>query len=106
MHFCETIAMSTYDNVVDTGTTTVVEETRVTERAWAVVVWDDPVTPMAVVTLVFQKVFGYSESRSTQLMLQVHHDGKSAVWSGARDRAESYCVKLHSFGLLATVEQV
>ena len=41
MHFCETIAMSTYDNVVDTGTTTVVEETRVTERAWAVVVWDE-----------------------------------------------------------------
>jgi ATP-dependent Clp protease adaptor protein ClpS len=98
--------MSNVGNAVETGTVSVVDESLVTERAWAVVVWDDPVTPMAVVTLVFQKVFGYSESRSTQLMLQVHHEGKSAVWSGARDRAESYCVKLHSFGLLATVEQV
>lgn len=98
--------MSNVGSAVETGTVSVVDESLVTERAWAVVVWDDPVTPMAVVTLVFQKVFGYSESRSTQLMLQVHHEGKSAVWSGARDRAESYCVKLHSFGLLATVEQV
>lgn len=98
--------MSTFGAQQETGNVTVVDESRVTQRAWAVVVWDDPVTPMAVVTLVFQKVFGYSESRSTQLMLQVHHEGKSAVWSGARDRAESYCVKLHSFGLLATVEQV
>ena len=88
-----------------TGTDTLIRDHQETERAWSVVVWDDPVTPMAVVTLVFKKVFGYSESRATQLMLQVHHEGRSAVWSGARDRAESYCIKLHAFGLLATVEQ-
>jgi ATP-dependent Clp protease adaptor protein ClpS len=88
-----------------TGTDTLIRDKQETERAWAVVVWDDPVTPMAVVTLVFKKVFGYSESKATQLMLQVHHEGRSAVWSGSRDRAEGYCVKLHTFGLLATVEQ-
>lgn len=88
-----------------TGTDTLIRDKQETERAWSVVVWDDPVTPMAVVTLVFKKVFGYSESKATQLMLQVHHEGRSAVWSGTRDRAEGYCVKLHAFGLLATVEQ-
>jgi len=88
-----------------TGTDTLIRDTQETERAWSVVVWDDPVTPMAVVTLVFKKVFGYSESKATQLMLQVHHDGRSAVWSGSRDRAEGYCIKLHAFGLQATVEQ-
>ena len=88
-----------------TGTDTLIREDQKTERAWSVIVWDDPVTPMAVVTLVFKKVFGYSESKATQLMLQVHHEGRSAVWSGDRERAETYCIKLHAFGLLATVEQ-
>ena len=72
---------------------------------WNVIVWNDPVTPMKVVELIFKKIFGYSNNKCTQLMLQVHHEGKSVVWSGAKDRAESYCVKLQVAGLLSTIEK-
>jgi ATP-dependent Clp protease adaptor protein ClpS len=76
-----------------------------TARPWNVVVWDDPVTPMSVVVVIFRKVFGYPNNKATQLMLTVHHEGRAIVWSGALERAQSYCVKLQVAGLLATIEQ-
>jgi ATP-dependent Clp protease adaptor protein ClpS len=76
-----------------------------TERPWNVVVWDDPVTPMSVVVVIFRRIFGYSNNKCTQLMLQVHHEGRAIVWSGANDRATSYCVKLQVAGLQATIEK-
>ena len=75
-----------------------------TSRPWRVVVWDDPVTPMRVVTVVFMKIFGYSEAKAERLMKTVHHEGRASVWSGQRERAESYCVQLQVAGLLASVE--
>ncbi|HEY5103838.1 MAG TPA: ATP-dependent Clp protease adapter ClpS [Acidimicrobiales bacterium] len=80
------------------------EVTVVTERPWNVIVWNDPVTPMTVVEVVFKRIFGYSNNKCTQLMLMVHHEGRAIVWSGQRERAESYCVKLQVAGLQATVE--
>ena len=79
------------------------EETT-TERPWNVVVWNDPVTPMSVVVVIFRKIFGYSNNKCTQLMMAVHHEGRAIVWSGQRERAESYCVKLQVAGLSATIE--
>jgi ATP-dependent Clp protease adaptor protein ClpS len=76
----------------------------VTERPWNVIVWNDPVTPMAVVVAVFRRIFGYSENKCTHLMLTVHHEGRAIVWSGQRERAESYCVKLQIAGLQSSVE--
>lgn len=67
--------------------------------------WNDPVTPMKVVEVIFQKIFGYPKSRCTQLMLEVHNLGRSIVWSGAHERAQSYCVQLQVAGLYATIEQ-
>ena len=81
------------------------EGTVSTQRAWNVVVWDDPVTPMSVVVVIFKRVFGYADNRATQLMLTVHHEGRAVVWSGQRERAESYCVKLQVAGLQCTIEQ-
>jgi ATP-dependent Clp protease adaptor protein ClpS len=75
------------------------------ERPWNVVVWNDPVTPMAVVTKIFQKVFGYPESKAKSLMMTVHHEGRAIVWSGPLERAQQYCVKLQVAGLQSTVEQ-
>jgi ATP-dependent Clp protease adaptor protein ClpS len=77
----------------------------VTKRPWNVIVWNDPVTPMTVVVVVFRRIFGYSNNKCTHLMLLVHHEGRAVVWSGERERAESYCVKLQVAGLQATVEQ-
>lgn len=81
------------------------DETVITKRPWRVVVWDDPVTPMSVVVVIFKKIFGYSDNKCTQLMLTVHHEGRAIVWSGQRDRAQNYCVKLQVAGLQSTIEQ-
>jgi ATP-dependent Clp protease adaptor protein ClpS len=71
---------------------------------WNVVVHDDPVTLMTYVTRVFVKVFGYPEVKARRLMLEVHNTGRSVVWTGAREQAETYVQKLHSYYLLATLE--
>ena len=38
--------------------------------------WNDPVNLMTYVTMVFQKLFGYSRAKAEKLMLQVHNDGE------------------------------
>ncbi len=72
---------------------------------WNVVVHNDPVNLMSYVTLVLQRVFGYSKSKAEGYMLEVHHKGKSIVWTGGRERAELYVQQLHSHLLLATLER-
>ena len=88
-----------------TDTDVLTEEAVETQRPWNVVVWDDPVTPMSVVVVIFKKIFGYSNNKATQLMMTVHHEGRAIVWSGLRERAETYCVKLQVAGLQCTIEQ-
>jgi len=75
------------------------------ERPWVVIVWNDPVNLMSYVTLVFQKLFGYSLEKATKLMLQVHHEGKAVVSSGEREKAELDVARLHAHGLWATMQQ-
>ena len=72
---------------------------------WIVIVWNDPVNLMSYVVYVFQKVFGYSREKATQLMLEVHHDGKSVVSHGTREKAEIDVARLHGHGLWATMER-
>lgn len=72
---------------------------------WQVVVHNDPVNLMSYVTMVFQKVFGFTLEKAQQHMLEVHHDGHSVVWSGLRERAELYVQQLHGYLLLATLER-
>lgn len=74
-------------------------------RPWNVVVWNDPINLMSYVTFVFRKVFGYSKSKATRLMLQVHFDGRSIVSSGPLERAEIDVAAMHHHGLWATLEQ-
>jgi ATP-dependent Clp protease adaptor protein ClpS len=86
-------------------TDVITENVVMTKRPWNVVVWNDPVTPMSVVVVIFKRIFGYSNNKATQLMLTVHHEGRAIVWSGQRDRAQAYCVKLQVAGLQSTIEQ-
>lgn len=72
---------------------------------WNVVVHNDPITKMNYVTMVFRRVFGYSRERSEKHMMEVHHMGRSILWSGARERAEMFVQELHTFQLLATLER-
>jgi len=72
---------------------------------WNVVVHNDPVNLTSYVTRVFQKVFGYSKARAQKHMLEVHNNGRSIVWTGARERAEAYVEQLHGYLLLSTLEK-
>lgn len=75
------------------------------DTPWHVVVFDDPVNLMGFVTLVFRRVFGYSEEQATRHMLEVHHLGKSIVWTGEREKAEHYVQQLQSYQLLAALRK-
>jgi ATP-dependent Clp protease adaptor protein ClpS len=75
------------------------------DRPWMVIVWNDPINLMTYVTFVFQKLFGYSRSAATKLMLDVHNKGRAVVSSGPRERAELDVFRLHEHGLWATMEQ-
>jgi len=81
------------------------EEVPLDERPWVVIVWNDPINLMSYVTLVLQQLFGYSRTRATRLMLQVHHEGKAAVSTGTREKAELDVSRLHAHGLWATMQQ-
>jgi ATP-dependent Clp protease adaptor protein ClpS len=75
------------------------------DQPWIVIVWNDPINLMSYVTLVLQKLFGYSRTRAARLMLQVHNEGKAVVSSGSREKAEYDVSRLHAHGLWATMRQ-
>ena len=75
------------------------------DRPWIVIVWNDPINLMSYVALVFQKLFGYSKAKATQLMLQVHNEGKAVVSSGRREQMERHVQAMHEYGLWATLQR-
>ena len=75
------------------------------DRPWIVIVWNDPINLMSYVTWVFQKLFNYPLAKATKLMLQVHKEGRAVVSSGAREKAELDCFRLHAHGLWATISR-
>jgi ATP-dependent Clp protease adaptor protein ClpS len=76
----------------------------VADRPWVVLVWNDPINLMSYVTFVFQKLFGYSLEKATELMLDVHHKGRAVVSNGTREKAELDVFRLHEHGLWATMQ--
>ena len=74
------------------------------DRPWIVIVWNDPINLMSYVVFVFQKLFGYSKEKATDLMLDVHHKGRAVVSNGPREKAELDVFRLHEHGLWATMQ--
>ena len=74
------------------------------DRPWKVIVWNDPINLMSYVTFVLQKLFGYSNAKAHELMLDVHFKGKAVVSDGPREKAELDVFRLHEHGLWATME--
>ncbi len=89
------------ETIVEHETTT----DEATEKPWNVIVHNDPVNLMSYVTRVFRLVFGFSKERAEKHMLEVHQKGRSLVWTGGRERAETYVQQLHGYLLLATIEK-
>ena len=100
---CKVVSVATTENPV------IEQETRekpAIDRPWQVVVHNDPINLMTYVTMVFQKIFGFSRETAEKHMLEVHQDGRSVVWSGLRERAELYVQQLHGYQLLARLERI
>jgi len=75
------------------------------DRPWVAIVWNDPVNLMSYVTHVLIELFGFTKDKATQLMLQVHHDGKAVVSNGTREQMEADVARCHAKGLWATLQQ-
>jgi ATP-dependent Clp protease adaptor protein ClpS len=84
---------------------TTVETDILLDIPWQVLVYNDPVNLMGYVTLVIQRIFGYSEQKAKRMMLEVHHQGHSVVWTGDREKAELYVQQLHSHQLMAAMRR-
>ena len=91
--------------VARTSPATDVEEVAGLDSPWVTIVWDDPVNLMSYVTHVFMTYFGYSKSKATKLMLQVHNEGKTVVSTGSREAMEADVNAMHAYGLWATLER-
>jgi ATP-dependent Clp protease adaptor protein ClpS len=90
------------------ATPDIIEQTEVeTELAqvWKVIVLNDPVNLMNYVVMVFRKVFGYGEQKAIKHMKEVHELGKSILWTGEREQAESYVFQLQKWRLQAVLEK-
>jgi ATP-dependent Clp protease adaptor protein ClpS len=90
------------------ATPDILEQTEVeTELAqvWKVIVLNDPVNLMNYVVMVFRKVFGYGEQKAIKHMQEVHELGKSILWAGEREQAESYVFQLQKWRLQAVLEK-
>ena len=81
------------------------EETVAPDRPWIVLVWNDPINLMSYVTMVLQKVFGYSLEKATSLMLDVHEKGRAVVSNGTREEMERDVTAMHGYGLWATMQK-
>jgi len=75
------------------------------DTPWNVVVHNDPVNLTVYVTKIFMRVFGYARPRAERHMLEVHRQGRSILWTGAREPAENYVQQLHAALLLSTIEK-
>jgi ATP-dependent Clp protease adaptor protein ClpS len=75
------------------------------ETPWVTIVWDDPVNLQTYVVYVFMELFGYSKAKATELMLQVHNEGKAILSTGSREEMEHDVARLHEYGLWATLQR-
>ena len=97
----------TWTGTPDTSTKVLPELKDKTEQAtpWHVVVLNDPVNLMSYVTMVIQRIFGYSETKATLMMMDVHQKGSCIVWTGEKEKAEFYLQQLQSYQLLCTLRK-
>jgi len=95
------LAASTHPGIAPDQRTRTIPDLAAT---WKVVVMNDDVNLMTYVVHVFRQVFGFETERARRHMLEVHQQGRSIVWSGAREAAEHYVHLLQQWHLRAQLE--
>lgn len=76
------------------------------QKAWNLIILNDPVNLMQYVVRIIMKIFGHDEATAVRMMLDVHNNGKAIVWSGKKETAELYLLKLLQAQLSAKIEEV
>lgn len=93
------------DRDSDTAVITETEQDTDLNSPWNVIVYNDPVNLMPYVTMVIRRIFGYSQEKATEMMLDVHEKGLCVVWSGEKEKAEHYVRELQGYQLLASMKK-
>jgi ATP-dependent Clp protease adaptor protein ClpS len=75
------------------------------DKPWITIVWDDPVNLMSYVTYVLMELFGFTNEKAHELMMQIHTQGKAVVSTGSREEMEHDVARLHEYGLWATLQR-
>jgi ATP-dependent Clp protease adaptor protein ClpS len=75
------------------------------DAVWKVVLLNDEVNLMPYVMHVLMKVFTMSKPKAQQHMKEAHETGRSIVWTGAKEPAEHFVMKLNQWHLAAELEQ-
>src|ERR1700736_202290 len=70
------------------------------ESGWNVLGWNDPITLMSYVVLVFRRLFGDYHETAAKLMLQGHNEGRAVVAPQPREQRAVTVAGLPAFGLL------
>lgn len=99
------MAATIEDTAVDVQEDVEVRERVRVDAPWMTIVWNDPVNLMSYVSYVFRRHFGFSREKADRLMLQVHHEGKAIVATGAREQMERHVAAMHEYGLWATLDR-
>jgi ATP-dependent Clp protease adaptor protein ClpS len=75
------------------------------QRPSVLIVFDDPVNLIAFVAATFKKVFDWDTETAMRRTMEVHNNGRSAVYSGERHEVERYAGQLRSAGLWVSIEK-
>ena len=64
---------------------------------YPVVILNDDFTPMEFVVYVLQKFFDYDHAKSTEIMLQIHNEGKGYCGAFSQEIAETKSQQINQF---------
>ena len=64
---------------------------------YTVVILNDDFTPMEFVVYVLQKFFDYDHAKSTEIMLQIHNEGKGYCGAFSQEIAETKSQQINQF---------
>ena len=64
---------------------------------YKVLLLNDDFTPMEFVVHVIQKFFGFDHAKSTEIMLQIHNDGKGYCGAFSQEIAETKSQQINRF---------
>lgn len=82
-----------------------VQEDTSTDTPWQTLLWNDPVNLVDYVTAVLMQVLECDQAKAEHHMMVAHTEGKAAVFSGTRDKAELIAEKLMAKTLFASIEK-